>query len=253
MFRTGSAPGGSVRFPIRWNPSDASFFCRGAEDRLLCPLCRDVVRLLQLPPHRQHHGDVAGGAADDVGHRLCRKDPVGPHEVGEEVHGGDHQNHLAEQGKKHRFPGVAQSHKGVLAGALEGHGEVGAEEDLYGPNADVQQSRVVVEEHDPRLGEEHDEGPGKNAVAQGGQGDEPDALADPAVLARSEVIPQYRLGPLGEALDGLDEDLPDGGGDGHGADVQIPHGRPAVEDAVVLQQGVAGTLDQAVGDGEGKA
>ena len=63
------------------------------------------------------------------------------------------------------------------------------------------------------------------------------------------VVTDHRLGSLGHATNGLEDDLTDGGNCGHGCNIQIAESRASIG----LELGVAHGLYQTVGDGEGEA
>ena len=132
---------------------------------------------------------------------------------------------------------------------MEAHHHIGGVVDPHGGHAHGQQAGIVVEQQNERPGEGQQQRPDQHVIAQTGRREETDALPDPAVLARAIVVADDRLGSLGQAADGLKDDLTDGDDGRHGRHVEVAAGGPAIG----LQLGVAQGLHQTVGDGEGEA
>lgn len=104
LFRTGSAPGGSFRFPIRWSPSDSSF------DMVLCSFPVERLDVLFVAVQEicdlRRAGEEPGEGIEDIE----RGDRV---EVGEHRVDPDHAEHArAEENEDHRPKPLAESTRG---------------------------------------------------------------------------------------------------------------------------------------------
>ena len=103
----------------------------------------------------------------------------------------------------------------------------------------------MVEDHDERRGEQRDQPPDEQRIAEAQLGHEPDGPPHPGHVAGAVIVADDRRGAVGEGHDGGLGDLPHRVDDGHDTDVKV-----AAEGA---QGGVAGHLHQAVGKGHDKA
>ena len=157
--------------------------------------------------------------------------------MGQQIDQRQQQHELPQHRHDDGAGGVADGHKGHLAGDLDAHQEQGPAVDPQHPGGEGHQLRLRRENPGEGPGEQLDAGPQHQGVPQADLQQQTEGLAHPPGAAGTEVIAGDGLGPLGDALQRQHGKLHDAGEDGHG-----PHGQVA---AVFQQGGVEAHGDDA--------
>ena len=157
--------------------------------------------------------------------------------MGQQIDQRQQQHELPQHRHDDGAGGVADGHKGHLAGDLDAHQEQGPAVDPQHPGGEGHQLRVGSEDPGKDPGEQLDAAPQHQGVAQAYLQQQPEGLAHPLGVARPVVIAGDGLGPLGDALKGQHGELHDAGQNGHGSHRQVP--------AVFQQGGVEAHGDDA--------
>ena len=146
--------------------------------------------------YREHDGGGAHGQG--VCHRFCQK--YRHHfickEMGQNEDQRDEQDDLSQDSQKQGSFGVAQRHKGLLAGDLctedETHGHV----DPQRPDREGGELRVGGEDGREDLGAEHGNGPQQGGISQAGSQQEEKGFFHPVGVAGAIVEADDGLGAL---------------------------------------------------------
>ena len=141
---------------------------------------------------------------------------------GEEIDQGNQQNDFPQDSQKERSFGVAQCHKGLLAGNLHAENSGSRHIDPQCPGGILHQLRAAVEHQNKHAREQLHQSPQKQRVCYAGPQQTAKGRPHSLRIPGPVVIADNGLRALGQSLQGHHGKLHDAGEHRHGADGNVP-------------------------------